>query len=166
MKQYDELRRWFLSLEQRERRVLTAGGIFLLIVIIYGTILAPFAHSRAALISHISQQRTLLAWMRPTAARIQALGGKQPTALSADSLLATINREASSAGLGNALRQVQQQNDGSIRVQLEGASFDTMVHWLGDLHQRYGISISDMSVQRGSGAGLVDANLSLQGASE
>jgi general secretion pathway protein M len=165
MKQYDELRRWFLSLEQRERRVLTAGGIFLLIVIIYGAVLTPFAHSKAALISHISQQRSLLAWMRPATARIQALGGKQPTALPADSLLATINREAGSAGLGNALRQVQQQNDGSIRVQLEGASFDTMVHWLGDLHKRYGISISDMSVQRGSSAGSVDANLSLQGSS-
>lgn len=165
MKQYDELRRWFMSLEQRERRILTGGAVILLAVVVYGAILTPFAHSKAALATQVSEQRALLAWMRPAAAQIQALGGSQPAALPAGSLLATINREASAAGLGNALRQVQQQNDGSIRVQLEAASFDTMLHWLGDLHQHFGINVSDMSVQRGSSAGMVNANLSLQGPS-
>jgi general secretion pathway protein M len=163
MKQYDDLRHWFMSLERRERRVLGGGAIILLAVVVYGAVLTPYAHSKAALAAHVSEQRALLAWMRPATEQIQSLGGSQPAAIPAGSLLATINREASAAGLGNALRQVQQQNDGSVRVQLEGASFDTMLHWLGDLRQRFGINVSDMSVQRGSGAGLVSANLSLQG---
>ncbi|HEX5339775.1 MAG TPA: type II secretion system protein M [Gammaproteobacteria bacterium] len=162
MKQYADLRRWFLSLEQRERRVLTGGGILLLIVIVYGGVLAPFAHSKTALSTHVAEQRALLAWMQPAAARIHALGGTQPAALPANSLLATINSEASSIGLGNTLRQVQQQNDGSVRVQLEGAAFDTVLHWLDNLHQRHGIVVSDMSVQRSGGAGLVNATLSLK----
>lgn len=162
MKQFEELRRWFLSLEQRERRILSGGAAILLAVIIYGVVLTPFVNSKTALTEHIAQQRSLLAWMGPATARIQALGGSRPAPLPASSLLSTINREASSAGLGTALRQVQQQNDGSVRVQLEGASFDTLLRWLGNLHQRFGISVSDISVQRGSGAGLVNANLSLQ----
>lgn len=162
MKQYDDLRRWFLSLEERERRILTGGAIILLGVILYGAILSPFAASKTALTEHIAEQRALLAWMRPVTVQIQSLGGNQPATLSPGALLSTINHEATSAGLGDALRQVQQQNDGSVRVQLEGASFDTLLQWLGSLHQRFGISVSDMSVQRGDGAGLVNATLSLQ----
>ncbi|MGH8370088.1 MAG: type II secretion system protein GspM [Gammaproteobacteria bacterium] len=162
MKQYAELRRWFFSLEQRERRVLTGGAVILLAVIVYGAIFEPFAHSKATLTEHVSEQRALLEWMRPAATRIQALGGTRPAALPVGSLLATINHEASSAGLGQALRQVQQQNDGSVRVQLEGASFDTVLQWLSHLHRQFGISVSDMSVQRGSSPGLVNVNLSLQ----
>lgn len=162
MKRLDELRRWFLSLQTRERRVLGGGTFILLLVIMYGGIVTPFMHSKAALVSHVAEQQALLAWMRPAAARLHALGATQPAMLPSGSLLATINRAAGDAGLGNAVRQVQQQNDGSVRVQLEGAAFDGLLHWLSDLHQQYGISISDLSVQRGTGAGMVNAHVRLQ----
>ncbi|MGH8400614.1 MAG: type II secretion system protein GspM, partial [Gammaproteobacteria bacterium] len=99
MKQYAELRRWFFSLERRERLVLTGGAVILLAVIVYGAIFEPFAHSKATLAEHVSEQRALLEWMRPAATRIQALSGTRPAALPVGSLLATINHEASSAGL-------------------------------------------------------------------
>lgn len=162
MKQFDELQRWFMSLQQRERRILAAGAVILLAVVIYGGILQPYANSKVALATHVAEQRTLLAWMGPATARLKALGGNRPAPLAPGSLLATVNHEASSAGLGNSLRQVQQQNDGSVRVQLEGASFDAVLRWLGQLHQRYGITITEMSVQSSDTAGQVTANLSLK----
>jgi len=162
VKQFDDLRRWFMSLEKRERRILAGGAVILLAVVIYGGILQPYVNSKAALEAHVSEQRNLLAWMGPATTRLKALGGNRPAPMAPGSLLSTVNHEASNAGLGNALRQVQQQNDGSVRVQLEGASFDTLLHWLGQLHQRYGITISEMNVQSGDSTGLVNANLSLK----
>ena len=163
MSRLQEFRQWFLSLDERERNLLTAGGVILLVVLVYIGMLNPYLKSRSTLVSHVREQRALLAWMQPAAERLKTLNSGQPAPLPGGSLLTAVNRTAADAGLGNALRQVQQNSDGSVRVRLEGASFDMLVRWLGVLRQNDGIITSDMSVERVGGPGLVNASISLQG---
>ncbi|MGB9430215.1 MAG: type II secretion system protein M [Gammaproteobacteria bacterium] len=164
MNKLEQLRQWFMALEKRERWVLGGGAVILVIFIIYAGILSPYVSHRHALTVRVQDQRALLAWMRPAASRIEALRGSQPAALPGGSLLSAINSSVASAGLSNALQQAQQASDGSVHVQLSGADFDSLVLWLGSLHRTYGVAPSDVTVTRGSAPGLVDANLTLQGA--
>jgi type II secretory pathway component PulM len=163
MSRTEELKTWYLSLEQRERRILAAGSVCLALMLVYLAVLHPFFSAKQALEARVGAQQTLLDWMRPVAAQIQLLRGQQPSGLQAgQSLLSTIDRSAADAGFGPALKQVQTDNDGSVRVQLQGAGFDSLVRWLERLHRQYGISVSELTAQRGSGPGTVDATLILQ----
>ncbi|MGH8377909.1 MAG: type II secretion system protein GspM [Gammaproteobacteria bacterium] len=164
MNYLQHLHQWFMALEKRERWVLGGGAAILIIFIIYAGILSPYMRHRHALEAQVQDQRILLAWMQPTTRRIEALRGNQPAALPGGSLLSAVNTSVSGAGLGNALQQAQQAGDGSVHVQLSGADFDSLVRWLDSLHRIYGVVPSDVTVTRGAGPGLVDANLTLQGA--
>ncbi|MHB8424620.1 MAG: type II secretion system protein M [Gammaproteobacteria bacterium] len=157
-----QLRQWFMALEKRERMVLAGGGLILCSVIIYAGILSPYLSHRHALLVQVREQRARLAWMRPAANRIKLLSAKRPTALPGGSLLSTVNSSAAGVGLGSALQQAQQESDGSVRVQLSAAAFDSLVRWLSDMRQTYGVMPSDMTVERGSGPGLVNASIKLR----
>jgi len=162
MSRMDELRTWYQSLQQREQRVLQAGAAALALMLLYAAVLHPYLSDKQRLQQHISDQRDLIAWMRPAAAQIQALRGQQPAGMPAgQSLLAVVDKSAADAGFGAALKQVQTDNDGSIRVQLQGVGFDNLVRWLGGLQQRYGISVREMTAQRSTSPGNVDAGLTL-----
>ena len=162
MSRIDELRAWYLSLQQRERRVLLAGAAALAAMLLYAAVLHPYFSSRQRLEQDIATQRGLIAWMRPAAAQIQALRGQQPSGMPAgQSLLAVVDKNANDAGFGAALKQIQTGNDGSVRVQMQGVAFDGLVRWLGSLQQHYGITVREMTAQRSTTPGNVDAGLTL-----
>jgi len=162
MSRIDELRAWYLSLQERERRVLLAGAAALTVMLLYAALLHPYFSSRQRLQQDIADQRDLIAWMRPAAAQIQSLRGQQPSGMPAgQSLLAVVDKSASDAGFGAALKQIQTGNDGSVRVQMQGVGFDSLVRWLGSLQQRYGITVRDMTAQRSTSPGDVDAGFTL-----
>lgn len=162
MSRVDDVRTWYQSLQQREQRVLQAGGAALALILLYAVVLHPYLSGKQRLQQHISDQQDLIAWMRPAAAQIQGLRGQQPAGMPAgQSLLAVVDKSAADAGFGTSLKQVQTDNDGSIRLQLQGVGFDSLVRWLGSLQQRYGISVREMSAQRSTAPGNVDAGLTL-----
>ena len=162
MSRIAELRTWYQSLQQREQRVLLAGAVALGVMLVYAGILHPYFSSKAALQQDIIDRQELLAWMRPAAVQIQSLRGQQPSGMPAgQSLLAVVDKSAGDAGFGAALKQVQTNNDGSVRVQMQGAGFDSLVRWLGSLQQRYGITVRELTAQRSTAPGNVDAGITL-----
>ncbi|HEY3645863.1 MAG TPA: type II secretion system protein M [Gammaproteobacteria bacterium] len=162
MKQYDELKTWYQSLEQREQRILAAGAVFVVVMVLYLLLLAPYFNSRHRLEASIQQRQTEVAWMGPAAAQLQALRGQQPSGVPANqSLLAVVTRSASDAGFSQVMKQAQTDNDGSVRVQMQGVSFDNLIRWLGSLRHQYGISVRDLSAQKTAAAGNVDTTLTL-----
>jgi len=162
MNRIDELRAWYQSLQQREQRVLMAGAVALAVMLLYAAVLHPYFSGKQRLQQHISDQQDLITWMKPAAAQIQSLRGQQPSAMPAgQSLLAVVDKSAADAGFGTALKQVQTGNDGSVRVQMQGAGFDSLVRWLGSLQQRYGITVRELTAQRSTTPGDVDAGITL-----
>ena len=154
---------WWQSLQPRERQVLAAGAVFLALFLLYAAVLHPFYSSKSRLTQHVQEQQDLIAWMRPASSQIQSLRGRQPSALpSGQSLLAVVSSSATGAGFGDALKQAQTNNDGSVRLQLQAASFDNLVRWLDQLHGQYGLSAREFTAQRGKSPGTVDATLTLQ----
>ncbi|HLW74253.1 MAG TPA: type II secretion system protein M [Gammaproteobacteria bacterium] len=163
MSRIDELKAWYVSLQQRERLVLAIGAAFVVVMLVYAVLLRPYFSSLHALKDDIERQQTQLVSMRQLSVQIQAMRGQQPSSLPRDqSLLAVVDRSASEAGFGTALKQVQTNSDGTVHLQLQAASFDKLMRWLGDLHRQYGISVQQLIAQRGTGPGSVDANLTLQ----
>ncbi|RFA31422.1 hypothetical protein CAI21_02070 [Alkalilimnicola ehrlichii] len=160
------MKQWWESLEARERRTLSWGGIALAIILFYFMIWLP-GHQRAAELEQtVAEQRVLLSWMQQAAQEAQALRGSHPQPVnrgnSNQALFALADQSARQAGLGNAIRRVEPSGNNRVRVNLEEASFDDMVLWLGNLKTRHGIEAHTVTIRTGSSTGRVNAQLQLE----
>jgi general secretion pathway protein M len=151
------LKAWYAGLEAREQRVVALGSVALAVLILFGGILLPLHSAVSTAVKTRQTNIENLAWMRVNAPEIQAGGG----ALIGDTHEAPVvlvDRVGREAGLGNALRGTQ-PSGGGVRVQLEAAPFDTLLTWLAQLDERYGLSVDSISVDRAARPGVVNANI-------
>ena len=158
-------REWWTGLEARERRTLSIGGVALAIILFVFAIWLPAHRGAEEAEQRLADQRVLLAWMQQASAEAKALqagGAGAQQSIGGQSLFSFIDKSARDAGLGSAIRQVEPTNDQRVRVNLQQASFDTVMSWLATLKTRYGVEASQLSVRRGEEAGKVDAQIVLE----
>lgn len=166
MKFMDDIRHYLDGLEPRERNMLLTGAAAIALTLVYLAIIEPMQLYHRNLASQVSGQRETVSWMRGVAERLGPQRGPQRETIAAGSLLATVDAAAKRSELGRSLQRITQDAGNSVRVRLEGASFDSLLLWLEGLDQRYGILPSDVSVERADAAGQVNATLTLEGPSE
>jgi general secretion pathway protein M len=153
----NKLRAWYENLQAREQRMVAFGGIALALLILFGGILLPLQSAVSSAESSIETKRQDLVWMRAHAAEIRAAGNQLPID-SSEPPVVVVDRVGRAAGLTDALRGTQPNGNG-VRVQLEGAPFDTVVAWLATLDQRYGLSIESITLDRTVKPGLINASI-------
>jgi general secretion pathway protein M len=152
-----KLKAWYAGLQQREQRMVAIGAVVLGALILVGGILLPLQSAVSSAQKRTATKREDLAWMRVNAPEIQTAG----PALASDTgeaPVVTVDRVGREVGLGSALRGTQPSGNG-VRVQLEGAPFDTLITWLATLDQRYGLAIESITVDRAARPGVVNANI-------
>jgi general secretion pathway protein M len=158
---------WLFNLEPRERMMFAAGAVLLVLLLLYVLIWAPIRSGYHSLQESVSAQRETVLWMQGSAQTIQRLrssGGAAARGLGGRSLLSVTDSTARAGGLGPALKRVEPEGGNSVRVWLEGASFDVLIKWLGTLSTRHGVDANTVSLERNETAGLVNARLTLEAA--
>jgi general secretion pathway protein M len=159
-------RQWWNGLEARERRTLAYGGVALAIILYVFLIWLPAHRGADRLETRLTEQRALLSWMQQAAAEAQSLRGADDSGTAVgtggQALFSFVDQSAREAGLADALRQVEPTGDRRIRVTLQQANFDVLMHWLARLQSRHGVDTSALSVRRTDAPGLVDAQLVLE----
>jgi general secretion pathway protein M len=153
----ERLKAWYAGLQQREQRVVLFGGIVLAVIVVVGGILLPLDSALSSAIKGRETKRDDLAWMRTNAAEVRAAGALLPPD-TGEAPMIIVDRLGREAGLAAALRGTQPSATG-VRVQLEGAPFDTMLTWLETLDRRYGLAIESITVDRNAAPGTVNANI-------
>lgn len=154
---------WFFSLQERERLLVGGGAVVLLLLVVYLLVWEPIASGYNDLKTTVAEQKETLAWMRQAAGQIKALqrsgaGGAQ--GLGGRSLLAVVDQSARSGGLGSAIKRIEPDGSKGVKVWFEGAAFDPMIIWLGDLTKSYSIQPSVITLEP-VGSGRVNARLTL-----
>lgn len=152
------LSEWYVSLAERERRVVLYGGITAVLLLAIGGVWKLGSAVDAAS-SRVEAKRADLAWMQAVAPRLRTMPAQRPD----ESLPLLVDRTAREAGLAEALSGTDPAGQGSLRVRLQGASFDAMVIWLGRLQQERGVVVESASVDAAEAEGLVNASLVLRG---
>ena len=153
-----KLQAWYVGLQPREQRTVLVGAISLAVLMLVFGILLPLQTVVSNATQRIDTKREDLKWMQINASEVRAAGNALP-ADTGEAPLVLVDRLGREAGLGPALRGTQPEGNG-IRVQLEGASFDSLVGWLATLDERYGVSIDAMTVDRAAKPGEVNASIS------
>ena len=161
------MKAWLYSLESRERMLLAAGVGLLVLFLLYILVWSPLHSGYDSLRSTVDEQRTTALWMQESAqtlTRLKRSSGRAVQGLGGRSLLSVADSTARAGGLGPALKRVEPEGRDSVRVWLDGASFDVLVKWLGTLSTNFGINAETVTLERSSTAGRVNARLTLQAA--
>jgi general secretion pathway protein M len=156
----EALRDWLANLSVRERNLVYAAGALVAIALLYLVLILPFTTTGTRMSARVAQKSTDLAWMRAQAPQAMAAAGVAQSRGGGESLVVVIDRTAREAGLGTALRDQSPNGNAGLRLRMEGASFDTLVTWLANLQQQYGVGIDTAQIDA-AGPGLVNATLSL-----
>lgn len=147
-------------LSERERRLVLAGAIAAVLILILGVLL-PMQRRVAASTVRIEQRRDDLSWLRSVAPQLTALQVTAPAPLR-ESLVALVDRTARESGLSKSLVGSQPSGNGALSVRFEQAPFDELITWLSQLGERYGIGTDSASIDAGKSAGAVNATLVLR----
>lgn len=160
------MKEWWFGLQAGERRTLTAGGVVLVLVMIYFAGWAPLQESIATLDGQVQEQQALKRWMEQSAAEVSQLrrsGAGQPLA-GGGSLLTVVDQTAKSSQMGVGLKRIEPEGENGVKVWLEQVSFDEMMGWLVTLGQQYGVTVVTINIERQAAAGRVDAHMTLRSA--
>ena len=99
----------------------------------------------------------ILRQVAPRVAAISSTGG----AAGHESLVVLVDRTGRMSGLGSSIRDQSPNGENSLRLRLEGASFDAMIGWLASLQQTNGVSVTDATIDAAAAPGLVNASITL-----
>jgi len=101
--------------------------------------------------------------MEQAAREIQRLRGNtgSPDAPRAGSLLTAVDRAAKKAGIAPAIRHIESSGEAGARVRVEGAAFDDLLLWLGDLRVM-GVRVAGITIERQKTSGRVNATVVLE----
>lgn len=159
------MKAWWAGLASRERVIVSAGGLVLVLVLIYLMIWEPMVNKREQVRADISALSADLAWMQQVAGQVKrrsAQQGSQPSMGTAGgSVLTLVEVSARAAGINEALERVQPEEQGA-RIWLTETGFDALLQWLGELEQRHGLQISQLAVDAGNAPGMVTARIKVE----
>lgn len=142
----------------RERGVLVGGALVLAGILAWVGAWEPLEHKRAALRQQVSDNAAALAWLR-TAVEAHEAGGTR--AGDDASLLARVDTTARTFGVQSQLSSIEPDGAQRIRLQFADVPFDALARWL-DALAKQGVTVDELSLQRGPGAGRVHARLALR----
>ena len=155
------LARWFSGLSERERRMVSIGGVAALALLLLAVVL-PLNLNVATASARVDKKRSDLAFIQSVAPEVAAAGPLAGGATSSESLVVLIDRSARESGLGSALTSTQPSGDKSLRLRLDKASFDLLVGWLARLADPHGVAVESAEIEGGSEPGMVNAGLVLR----
>jgi general secretion pathway protein M len=155
----ERLLQYLQRLQPRERVMLLFGGVAALLLIIVATVL-PLQRSVAAAQQRVERKRDDLQWLRSMAPQLTGLQVTAPPPLR-ESLVVLVDRTARESGLAKSLVGSQPSGDGGLNVRLDQTPFDTLVAWLSQLRERYGVQVQTATIDAAKGSGNVTATLVL-----
>lgn len=142
----------------QERRLLSFGGLFLLLALVYIILLEPAIEGR-------TQLRKNLPVMRQQVAELQAMTGDASALTQAAAQPAGPVTQASvESSLGRQGMKAQSVNVTGefVRLQLSGVPFAALAAWLDEARRAMRLSVTEATVNGLPQAGSVDANLTLR----
>lgn len=153
----------FEALEPREQKLVSAAGVVIALAILYGGIWQPFAKARARHESELEAAHAIANSLVLAQAEVISRGARGGGAVigSGVSLLSAVDQASKSGTLSKPPSRLQPDGENQVRVWLEDTQFDTLMRWMYELQNNYGLKIDVADIERQPTPGLVNARLSL-----
>lgn len=163
MNQLEAFKQWYASLQARERMMVIATAILVIITLFYVVVWEPLHQGLDAAEQEYQTNLKNLQWMQQAAAEVRALkssGSKVRASASNQAVTLVVEQAANNSAIKANLSKLESSNNDGARAVLDGASFDQMLIWLNTLEQSHGIPVSSATIERSTKPGTVNARLS------
>lgn len=155
------MREWYANLSDRDRRIVTFGGIVLLALVLLG-IIVPLNRNISMARERVARKQGDLQFIQSVAPQLASAVPASGNAATGESLVVLVDSSARESGLGKSLSNSQPTGDKGLRVRLDRVSFDAMVAWLARLSQQHGVRVESAEIESAGEPGLVNAGLVLK----
>jgi general secretion pathway protein M len=158
-KNYQDLERRYLTLNDRERQYVNVATVAFVLWLLYQIVLSPALTYLSRASNDYQKQLENYEWMQAQEAQARTLieAGKSTRE---GSLLSIASATAKNHEL--AFSRFDPDGDARVRLWLEQVKFNDLVSWLGELEAQHGVSAVDISLDS-STPGYVSVRLTLQG---
>ena len=144
----------------RERAILTYGGVFLLLTMLYGLAWLPISEGRKKLSVNLPQLRAAATQMRADAQVITGLQGNTGAA-SGDARTA-VESALQAATLREKVIAIDRLDAQRVRLTLNGLAFDSLLIFLESMQSEQRLRVEVLQIQAAD-AGRVKGNVTLVG---
>jgi type II secretory pathway component PulM len=156
-----ELQRWWREREPRERVLLAACGLSVLLAAYFLAVLEPLQARSARLAKSLDAELELRLWLEQQRPRVGA--GAPVTARErlpdGASLLAAINTSAAASGIAGQLTRVTPTTARGASLDFEAVPYAEFMRWLLAIDARHGARVERISLQQAEAPGTVDVDL-------
>lgn len=149
------LQSWWLSISQREQRLVIACSLVTVLGIIYWGILAPFAQRTEMAQSRIQSERQLLSWVKQKADDISQQRQAGGVVVSKEPLNRVIT--SSTNRFSVELIRMQPRND-QLQVWIKPIPFEFFVNWLFYLQDNHGVTVEILDIDKADQSGVIEVN--------
>ena len=149
---------WLASMSSRERYMVLGCGAFIVLALVWALAVQPLIKQSSGLEERVAGKRGQLALLHERASQVQVSSGGARGVTSSDSIVVIIDRTTREKQLAGYLKRNQPEGAQSVRLRFEGAPFDALVSWLGELSDRYSMTTVNATVDM-AGTGRVNASL-------
>jgi len=158
-------RDWYNSLQSREKQLVTVAASVLIVLMLYLLIWSPLVGGLHAGRLGLKTAQSNLAWMKQAQKKVQALkatSGNSTKTLGGKSILSVVE-STRGANQIPAFKRIEPEGNNGVRVWVDNAPFDKLILWIGRLERRYGVSVSDIIVDKQKEPGMVNVKLIMAG---
>jgi len=152
---------WWQTLVSREKMVVAALAIIVILLAFQMMILKPLYQGRDNAQNSVDKQAELLQWMQQRGALAKQLkrSASPSSQANGQSISQRINSSAKRAKL--EINRFQTVGDNSVQVWLDNAEFSKLLLWLETMQKRQGIQIESIAIGETSKSGLVSVRATL-----
>jgi len=149
------------ALGARERRVASALAVFLGAALFYLLVWSPVESGLAKARTRLASVQAQLARVQEQAAVVASVRAT-PRVTPPTNLVAALGQAAERQGLRQQLKRVDAEGANAVRVQIEGASFQSLTAWLVELQQQLGLRAESATLERQTNPGTVSGRMLLR----
>ena len=157
------IREGWMSLTDRDRRIVLIGAVIAALLFFYVALLSPFFSSLAAARASVAHRTRLVQWMQNANQRIQSLreSGVVAGDIGNESLLAFVDHSLHENQLDTFVTHVKQTEDNHVAVSFNAVPFDTLIRWLTMVWKKYTLEVSGITIKSTDKIGMVQAEVVL-----
>lgn len=146
----------------RERIMLCVLSALVILLLWYTVLWEPLRARETQLERNIAANEADLAWLQAAAVQYtSAEPGTVTTQGTKQSLLAVTDLAAKSARLTQEMGNAMNVTTNTVRISFDDAPYDQLLKFIYQLQNRYGVSVTNLLLDKQKAEGLVDARLTL-----
>jgi type II secretory pathway component PulM len=151
------IRTYWDNLAKREQIMLIATGVVLIIFLFYLLVYANINALISQKQQELSEKAKFSLWLKNQTPK----NNTQSKVIKSQELLSTFDIEIKQSPIKNIAYDLQQMQNGDLRLSCEAMPFNPFIKWLWSFNEKYQINLKNISIQSTNTTGVVNITVIL-----